>query len=176
MNFESIQQLTQSTQLHLLQNHLLSSIDFTQLDDSKSIMNSLQEINFRLMNLTYTIHNNNCLDLNFLKFMPNVERLSLSDNKIECIDNLSILQRKDVKIRHLDLTNNSLASFDFGDLIGSNLSDIRLGLNYLSSKSVKNFDKNTLIKISPGKSLAIRITPGNDLYGKLYFGHDVIIW
>ena len=161
INFESIQQHTQLEELHLENNHLLSSIDFTKFDKSKPLMNSLQWVYFNNMNLMYTRQNNDCLDLQFLKFMPNVKMLHLSDNKIQCIDNLSILQRQDVKLEYLYLENINLLSFDFADLINSNISEIYLQDNNLSSKSLKNLDFYTLSRINPSNKLKIGIEDGN---------------
>ena len=43
------------------------------------------------------MNNNNCVDLQFLNFTPNVECLDLPNNKIKCID-VSFLPRKDIKL------------------------------------------------------------------------------
>ena len=103
INFESIQQHSQLTHLSLSGNHVLTpTIDFSKFDESTP-MNSLRVINFRDMNLQYTRQNNHCLDLQFLNFMANVIKLDLSYNKIECIDNLSILQRDDIQSTSLNL-------------------------------------------------------------------------
>ena len=164
INFESIQQHTQLEYLSLENNHLLSSIDFTKFDASKPLMNSLKGIHFSSMNLTYTRQNNHCLDLQFLKFMPNVEALYLSDNKIECIDNVSILQRKDIKLRYFNLDFNHLRSFDFSDLIGSSIVQIYLTNNNLSFESLKNFDFDTLSQINAaGDRVFLGIIKGNDI-------------
>ena len=162
-NFESIQQHTRLQFLNLENNYLLSPIDFTQFDESKSLMNSLNWIRFKNMNLKYTIDNNNCLDLKFLQFMPNVQAVDFSDNKIECVDNLSILQRKGIKLLYLNFHNNSLVSFDFADLIGANIANIYLQNNNLSIESLKNFDANTLSQISSQFTLSIYLTEGNDV-------------
>ena len=94
VNFESIQQHPKLKEIYLSANHLLTStIDFTNFDESKPLMNSLELLYFREMNLKYTSNNNgdnNCFDVQFLTFMPNVKYLHLSHNKIQCIDNLSI--------------------------------------------------------------------------------------
>ena len=163
VNFESIQQLTQLNHLDLSNNHLLSSIDLTKFDESKPIMNSLTWIFFENMNLVYTMQNDNCLDLQFLKFMPNVEELDFSNNKIECIDNASILQRQDVKLEYLYLNDNILLSFDFGALIGSNIGKIHLTNNNLSPESLQNFDANTLSRINPSAQVLIDIMDGNEI-------------
>ena len=119
INFESIQQHRQLTDLSLSGNHILTStIDFSKFDESTP-MNSLRVINFRDMNLKYTRQNNNCLDLQFSKLMPNVISLDFSYNEIECIDNLSILQRDDIQSTALNfnysnynLLIGSLTNFD----------------------------------------------------------------
>ena len=169
-NFESIQQHTQLERLNLSSNHLSSSIlDFTQFDKSKPSMNSLQHLYFANMNLKYTKKYNNCFDLKFLKFTPNVYWLDLSHNQIECIE-LSMLQksilpwRKDSKLRRLNLNNNSLVKFNFDDLINTNIKWIDLRDNNLSPGSVKNFDNNTLSKIDPSgdRHVEIYIREGND--------------
>ena len=162
-NFESIQQHTQLTHLDLHNNHLWSMIDFTKFEDSKPLMNSLKEVNLADMNLTYTIHNDDCLDLKFLEFMPNTRMLDLSKNKIECVDNVSILQRQDINLERLYLDSNNLTSFDLADLIGSNIQRIDLSSNGLSFESLKNFDNDTLSKISPGKRLSIYIYGKDDI-------------
>ena len=161
INFESIQQHTQLEFLHLGSNHLLSSIDFTKFDESKPMMDGLHEIVFNNMTLKYTMHNDNCLDLQFLKFMPNIKELDFARNQIECVDNLSILQGKQVNLGYLYLDNNNLVSFDFVDLIGSNIEEIYLTNNNLSLESLKNFDINTLSRINPSGEVLIDITQGN---------------
>ena len=163
INFESIQQHTKLKSLHLEHNPLLSLPDFAKFDESKQVMNDLQRVYFDSMNLEYTMKNKNCLDLQFLKFMPNVTRLYFSDNKIECIDNVSILQREDIKLEYINLDNNNLLSFDFEDLIGSNIDTILLTNNNLSFESLKNFNVITLSKINPGGAVSINITHGNDI-------------
>ena len=163
INFESIQQARQLEYLWLQKNSLLSSpVDFTKFDESKPLMNSLREISFAHMSLKYTRQDDNCFDLRFLKFMPNVERLYLTDNKIECIDNVAILQREDIKLQDLHLDKNNLLSFDFADLIGSNIQEICLQHNNLSFELLKNFDADTISKINPSTNILIAITQGND--------------
>ena len=163
VNFESIQQHTQLESLNLGNNHLLSSIDFTKFDASQPLMNNLREIKFINMSLEYIRQNNNCLDLQFLQFMPNLEELYFSNNKIECIDNVSILQHENVKLRYLGLSYNNLASFDFADLIGSNIFKIFLTNNNFSIESLKNFDINTVSKINPSGWVLIDIARGNNV-------------
>ena len=163
VNFESIQQHTYLHSLSLDNNQLASSIDFSKFDESKPLMNSLGWMHFSHMNLKYTKHNNNCLDLKFLKFISDVEELDFAYNKIECIDNLSILQQKDVNVEYLYLDNNNLLSFDFADLIGSNIGQIYLTNNSLSMESLKNFDANTLSQINPSAEVMIDITYGNHI-------------
>ena len=165
INLESIQQHTQLQMLDLNENHLsLSMIDFTKFDELKPKMNSLRHIDFTNMNLKYTSRSNNknCFDLTFLKFMPNIDRLYLSNNKIECIENLSVLQREDIKLRHLVLDDNNLLSFDFADLIDSYIEKIDLSSNHLSFEALKNFDIDTLSRINPYVAVYILITHGND--------------
>ena len=146
INFESIQQHTQLEDVRLSYNHLSSSIDFAKFDESKPLMNSLHEIHFKNMSLKYTMQNNNCLDLQFLKFMPNVQVLNFSNNSIECVDNMSILQRKDMQLKYLRLDNNNLSSFRFSDLIGSNIAEVNLtnNKNWPSYDSLKDVD-DTLV-------------------------------
>ena len=166
VNFESIQQHPKLKEIYLSANHLLTStIDFTNFDESKPLMNSLELLYFREMNLKYTSNNNgdnNCFDVQFLKFMPNVKYLHLSHNKIQCIDNLSISKNIDIKLGYLYLQNNSLLSFDFGDLIGSGIKEIDLTINNLSLESLKNFDIDTISQIRPDGDLRILIIQGND--------------
>ena len=163
VNFESIQQHRQLNSLHLNDNHFLSLIDFTKFDESKPLMNSLNTIYLNNMNLKYTMQNNNCLNLQFLKFMPHVEALAFSDNKIECIDNISILQQVNLNVQYVYLDNNNLLSFDFVDLIGSNIRQIYLTNNRLSFESLKNFDEHTLSQINPSGEVMIGITHGNSV-------------
>ena len=163
VNFESIQQHRELRQLNLGGNYLLSKmIDFTKFDESTRLL-YLHEINFKSMGLKYTMKNNSCLDFQVLKFMPFVENLDFSHNRIECIDNISILQRDNIRLKELKLDNNNLLSFDFADLIGSNVQIIHLTNNSLSFRSVKNFDEDTLSKINPG-FLSIHIREGNDKF------------
>ena len=164
VNFESIQQHTQLEILVLNGNDLLSSlIDFTKFDESKPLMNNLYSIYFNNMNLKYTtMQNNNCLDFQFLKFMPSVSFIDFSNNKIECIDNVSILQRKDMNLRHFKLDSNNLSSFDFATLIGSNIATIDLTNNNLSFESLQNFNNKTLLQINPSDQVVISIVQGND--------------
>ena len=162
-NFELIQQHTQLKELYLNGNHLVTSlIDFTKFDESKPSMISLHGIYFNNMNLKYTMQNNNCLDLQFLKFMPNIEDADFSYNKIECVDNISILQKENVTLEYLYFDNNNLLSFDFADLIGSNIGEIYLMSNNLSRESLQNFDVDTLLQINPSGEVIIYIVQGND--------------
>ena len=173
INFESIQQHIQLRHLSLTKNRLLTStLDLSKFDKLKPGMNSLNTVDFRDMNLKYTSmqsdsNSNNCLDLQFLIFMPNVEILQLSYNKIECIDNLAILRRNahpdmDVRLAHLDLGHNSLLAFDFADIIGTHIEIIDLNNNNLSLESLKNFDTDTLLQINPSRNVTISIISGND--------------
>ena len=165
INLESIQQHTQLTSLSLDANILLSStIDFTKFDESMPKMNSLRYINFSNMNLKYasTSDSTMCFDLQFLKFIPNVEELHLSYNAIKCIDNVSILKESDISLKYLDLNNNDLVSFDFTELKDSNTAEIDLRYNNLSFKSLKHFDNDTLSQINPSDGVKICIIDGND--------------
>ena len=129
------------------------------------------------MNLQYTIKNNNCLDLQFLKYLPQVWLLDLSNNKIECVDNVSILQMEDINLKNLDIGNNNLVSFDFGDLIGSSIIEISLKNNNLSIESVKNFDNNTLSKINPTTEVRIYIKDGNDeKFSQMNKYDKILVW
>ena len=166
INFESIQQHTQLQTLNLENNHLLSSIDFSKFDESKPLMNSLYEIKFNNMTLKYTRQNNSCLDLQFLRFMPNLRVLDFSNNKIECIDNVSILQRKDLELRRLDLDNNKLLSFDFAALIGSNNFDMHLENLSLESVTNWNEDSESKLRLSGGR-LKITVRKGHWDYDAL---------
>ena len=173
INFESVQYLTQLQYLWLQKNPILSSsFDFTKFDESKPLMNSLREIYFSEMSLKCTRHDN-CFDLQFLKFMPNVERLYLSQNKIECVDNVSILQREDIKLKELHLDNNNLLFFDFADLIGSNIYHISLISNNLSFESLKNFNNDTLSKINLSARSFISIIHGNAVELKPFVKHHM---
>ena len=178
VHFELIQQHTQLKDLHLENNYFLSSIDFTKFDESKPKMNDIHQVNFNNMNMKYTMQNNNCLDLQFLKFMPNVERLYFAHNKIECVDNVSVLQREDVKLKELYLDHNNLLSFDFADLIGSNIELISLRHNNLSFASLKNFNDDTLSQINPSDMgmASISILQGNDdKLQRLYIPHVCVL-
>ena len=176
INFESLQQLTQLKELTLHENHLLTStIDFTKFDESKPKLQSLRLVDLGHMNLKYTSsnsnnNNNNCFDLQFLRFMPNVESLRLSNNKIECMHNLTILKTAHLKLHSLYLRNNKLLSFDFADLIGSNVNAIDLGANSLSFEELKHVDNNTVSRIIPSGRFTLTLDWGSDfkLGQKLY--------
>ena len=187
VNFASIQKHRelQSLGLHNINSVSNSLLDFTKFHKSKAQDSELLYVSFNGMNLKYRMNNNKCVDLQFLKFMPFVRSLDLSNNKIECVDNLAFLRNYDGMTNgmgHLYLNNNNLLSFDFADLIGVHITYIYLTNNNLSTQSLKNFDDDTLSEISDDRDdvdiedLNIYITKGNNVKLPLKQQSSVKFW
>ena len=144
----------------------VSLFDSAKFDKSNAPNHDLRFVNFNNMNLKYTLNNKNCVDLEFLKFIDHVWTVDLSNNKIECVENV---QYSKTIVHWLDLRNNNLLSFDFADLIGLGFTDIYLTNNHLSTQSLKNFDDKTLSAISvyrhamDVRAINIHITKGNNV-------------